>query len=151
MKKRIIYCIVITLLLFLNIGCNSNSKLKEKENITNNSKEVIDSMKITINNKEYKINLENNETTIKLIKLLPLELEMYELNGNEKYANLDNNLPTNASNSKEINAGDVMLYGNNCLVIFYKSFKTSYTYTKIGHIDNLPNLGNDNIIVKIEK
>ena len=138
-------------LLFLNIGCNSNSKLKEKENITNNSKEVIDSMKITINNKEYKINLENNETTIKLIKLLPLELEMYELNGNEKYANLDNNLPTNASNSKEINAGDVMLYGNNCLVIFYKSFKTSYTYTKIGHIDNLPNLGNDNIIVKIEK
>ena len=44
-----------------------------------------------------------------------------------------------------------MLYGNNCLVIFYKSFDTSYSYTKIGHIDNLEDLGTGNIIVKLEK
>lgn len=35
--------------------------------------------------------------------------------------------------------------------IFYKSFETSYNYTKIGHIDNLPVLGNNNIIVIFEK
>ena len=40
-----------------------------------------------------------------------------------------------------------MIYGNDCLVIFYKSFTSSYSYTKIGHIDNLPDLGNDNVLV----
>ena len=76
---------------------------------------------------------------------------MNELNGNEKYVYLNNSLPTNSYNPKRINSGDIMLYGNNCLVIFYESFDTSYSYTRIGHIDNLPDLGNENIIVKFEK
>ncbi|MBR6948703.1 MAG: hypothetical protein IKH54_00780 [Bacilli bacterium] len=37
------------------------------------------------------------------------------------------------------------------LIIFYKSFDTSYSYTKIGHINNLPDLGNENISIRIEK
>ena len=44
-----------------------------------------------------------------------------------------------------------MLYGSNCLVIFYKSFDTSYSYTKIGHIENLPDLGDGNINVEMKK
>lgn len=40
-----------------------------------------------------------------------------------------------------------MIYGNDCLVIFYKSFTSSYSYTKIGHIDNLSDLGNDSVSV----
>ena len=73
---------------------------------------------------------------------------MNELNGNEKYIYIDFTLPVNTTKTKQINAGDIMLYGNNCLVIFYKTFNTSYSYTKIGHIDNLPNLSSDNITVK---
>ena len=111
----------------------------------------VSTMKAIINNKEYVIKLENNETVNSLIKLLPMEITMNELNGNEKYIYLDNTLPTNSYNPNRINAGDVMLYGNNCLVIFYKSFDTSYSYTKIGHIDNLEDLGTGNIIVKLEK
>ena len=76
---------------------------------------------------------------------------MRELNGNEKYIYLDTTLPTNSSNPKRINVGDVMLYGDNCLVIFYKSFDTPYSYTKIGHIDNLENLGKGSIKVKISE
>ena len=83
--------------------------------------------------------------------MLPHELNMEELNGNEKYVYLNTSLPTNPYNPKKINTGDVMLYGNNCLVIFYKSFETSYSYTKIGHIDNLPNLGNESIKIIFEK
>ena len=64
---------------------------------------------------------------------------------------MDNSLPTNSTNPKHIKSGDIMLYGNNCLVIFYKSFDTNYSYTKIGHIDNLPDLGIDNITVKFER
>ena len=76
---------------------------------------------------------------------------MSELNGNEKYVYMRNSLTTNSLYPKHIEIGDVMLFGDNCLVIFYKSFDTSYSYTKIGHIENLDNLGNDNIIVKFEK
>ena len=108
-------------------------------------------MNITINNEVYQIELEDNETTKSFLNILPKELNMNELNGNEKYAYLDNTLPTNSYNPKHINKGDIMLYGNNCLVIFYKSFDTSYSYTKIGHINNLPDLDNNNILVKIEK
>ena len=113
--------------------------------------EVISSVKILIDNNEYNIELENNETARDLVNILPLEFNMNELNGNEKYIYLDNKLKSNATNPKRINAGDVMLYGDDCLVIFYKSFDTSYSYTKIGHINNLPDLGSGSISVKIEK
>ena len=108
-------------------------------------------MKFIINNKEYSVQLENNKTVDELINLLPLNLDFSELNGNEKYVYLNNVLPTKSSNPGRVNKGDIMLYGNNCLVLFYESFDTTYSYTKIGHISNLPSLGNDNIFIKIEK
>ena len=50
------------------------------------------------------------------------------------YKYLDTTLPTNASCPGTIHAGDILLYGNNCVVVFYKTFNTSYSYTKIGKI-----------------
>lgn len=158
--KKIIYYLLILILLFITIGCNSK---KENNSINNNQednikndkssdiKKEINTMKVIINKKEYIINLEDNETVKSFISSLPQELNMNELNGNEKYIYLDKSLPTNSENIKRIKAGDVMLYGSNCLVIFYKSFNTSYSYTKIGHIDNLPDLGDGNIKVTFEK
>lgn len=106
---------------------------------------------IIIDGNTYLAKLENNDTVNSFIKLLPKEFNMNELNGNEKYIYLDTTLPSNPTNVKHINKGDMMLYGDNCIVIFYKSFDTNYSYTKIGHIDNLDDLGKDNIIVKIER
>ena len=158
--KKIVYGLLIIICLFIVVGCNSkkdetnnqnnSTNQQESNNKSNNSNEVIKSVKAIINGKEYKIDLEDNETVNSFVGLLPQELNMRELNGNEKYIYLDTTLPTNSSNPKRINAGDVMLYGDNCLIIFYKSFDTSYSYTKIGHIDNLPNLGNDSISVGFE-
>ena len=104
---------------------------------------------VNLNGQKLKINLEDNSTTSALIKLLPLSLSMNDLNDNEKYAYLDESLPTNTFSPKHIESGDVMLYGDNCLVIFYKSFSTNYDYTKIGHIDNLPNLGDGEVSISI--
>ena len=161
MKKRILVGILIIISILMVTGCNSknnDNEMKNNENIKtdinkkdNNLKEVISSVKATINGKQYTIQLEDNETAKGFANLLPQEFNMRELNGNEKYIYLDTTLQTNSSNPKHINSGDIMLYGNNCLVIFYKSFDTSYSYTKIGHIDNLDDLGNDNIKVKFEK
>lgn len=150
MKNKKLY-IIITILILIITGCDSNLYKQRNNNENIKSNEVIKSVKIIIDNKEYKINLENNKTSEEFINILPQELKMNELNGNEKYVYLDKSLSTNSYNPKHINAGDVMLYGDNCLVIFYKSFDTSYSYTKIGYIENLPNLGNDFIEVKIEK
>lgn len=118
--------------------------------------ETIDTMKlkITINNKVFTATLQNNATAKAFKKLLPLSLNMAELNNNEKYAEIPNSLPTNATNPSTIQNGDLMLYGNNVLVLFYKTFSTSYSYTKIGKIDNpdgLQNaLGSDNATIKFE-
>lgn len=98
---------------------------------------------LSINGKEYNIVFENNQTVNELLSHFPLTLSMSELNGNEYYEYLDFNLKTNSESVKKIKAGDVMLYGDNCLVIFYKSFNTSYSYTKIGHINNIENLQKD--------
>ena len=130
---------------------SSTSTDEEIDGFVNSNIEVINSVKIVINNNEYTINLEDNETVKSFIKLLPTELTMSELNGNEKYIYLDSSFPIDPYKPGHIEQGDVMLFDNSCLVIFYKSFDTSYNYTKIGHIDNLPDLGSDNIIVKFEK
>ena len=122
-----------------------NNEIKESEEVLENK------IKVTINNKTYNSTLENNETTKQFEDMLPQEFNMSELNGNEKYVYLNNTLPTNSYNPGRIEAGDIMLYGNNCLVVFYKSFNTSYSYTKIGHIENIEDLENKNITIKFEK
>ena len=61
---------------------------------------------------------------------------MQELNGNEKFAQLPNDLPTHPSKPGMIQTGDLMLYGSTTLVLFYQTFPTSYSYTKLGRIDN---------------
>lgn len=133
-KKLLLIIIVITL--FHIVGCSKTNKQEDMKEI-----------KAIINDIEYNINLEENETTKEFIKMLPKEYNMNELNGNEKYTYLDNPLPTDSQNPNKINKGDIMLFGDNCLVIFYKTFNTNYSYTKIGHIDNLPDLDESNIKV----
>lgn len=95
---------------------------------------------VTINGKTFTATLAENETAEAFTALLPMTLNMTELNGNEKYNYLDSNLPTDASNPETINTGDIMLYGSNCIVLFYKTFNTSYRYTRIGHIDDVEGL-----------
>ncbi|HZR03499.1 MAG TPA: cyclophilin-like fold protein, partial [Burkholderiales bacterium] len=67
-------------------------------------------------------------------QLLPQALDMSELNGNEKYARLPRSLPTNAVRPGTIHRGDVLLYGRDALVVFYETFESNYSYTRIGRI-----------------
>ena len=97
-------------------------------------------MKIQINQQTFDVMLEDNDTAKALVEFLPLTIKMNELNGNEKYFCLSKSLPSKPQKIGQIKAGDVMLYGNDCLVVFYKSFSSGYAYTKIGHIENVENL-----------
>lgn len=139
--KKILYILFLLIISITIVGCSDNKTVEK----------VSDTVKVFINDKEYKLNLYDNETSSSLVKLFPIEVTMKTLNENEVYVYLDEKLPTNSSNPKTIHSGDVMLYGDNCLVIFYKTFNTSYSYTKIGHIDNLPIINDDTVKVRIEK
>lgn len=93
-------------------------------------------VKIKVGNKSFNGVFYDNDTANELLKSMPMKLKMSELNGNEKYRYLSKDFPTNEKRVKRIKAGDIMLYGSDCLVVFYKSFNTSYKYTKVGRITN---------------
>jgi len=108
-------------------------------------------LKITIGTNTYTATLFNNATVTVFKTRLPMTVNMRDLNSNEKYFDLPNNLPANATNPGTIQTGDLMLYGSNTLVLFYKSFSTSYNYTQMGRIDDasglIAALGSGNVTV----
>lgn len=109
-------------------------------NNNNNTSPTASKMKIKIGNSTFTATLYDNASAAAFNSMLPLKVNMAELNGNEKHVDLSVNLPTNASNPGTIQTGDLMLYGSNTLVLFYKTFSTSYSYTRLGRIDDVKEL-----------
>ena len=119
-----------------NNGSNNNGNSTGDNGDNNDDPPVSNNLKITIGAVSFSATLENNETAKALKRLLPMTVDMSELNGNEKYYYLSNGLPTAPSNPGTIRMGDLMLYGSTCVVLFYETFSTSYTYTRLGRITN---------------
>ena len=93
-------------------------------------------MWISVGQQRFGISLEDTPTTRELVARLPLSLNMADLHSNEKYATLQPSLPTQAYRPGTVHNGDLLLYGADTLVIFYKTFASSYSYTRVGRIDN---------------
>jgi hypothetical protein len=134
-------------------SCSKNTSAAEKSS-NNNTNPAGSKMKIKIGSKIFSATLYDNQTATAFKAMLPLTVDMVELNGNEKYVDLPESLPTNASNPGTIRNGDLMLYGSSTLVLFYKTFATSYNYTKLGRIDDVNGLvaalGSGNVTVTFE-
>lgn len=113
-----------------------------------------ETMHMKIGDKEYSVVLNDNNTTKALRELLPMTVTMAEFNGNEKYYLLHNSLPSRPEHIGQIKSGDIMLFGDDSLVVFYKDFKTTYSYTRIGHIENAADLeqtlGRGSVIITFE-
>ena len=97
-----------------------------------------DDMDLTItvsaNGSSWDATLADTDAARAFADRLPLTLTMDELNGNEKYHYLAHALPGEAQAVGGIHAGDLMLYGDDCVVLFYESFRTPYAYTRLGRV-----------------
>ncbi len=137
-------------------GDKEESELQPEDG--NNDDEIFEEsnvMKVNINGVIFTAEIAENATAKAFYSMLPLELEMLELNGNEKYCYLNESLPAEAENPRTINCGDIMLFGSSCVVVFYKTFSTSYSYTRLGRITNANELaeavGNGSVQVIFSK
>lgn len=97
-------------------------------------------MKIRVGSITLTATLQDNETARAFKEMLPLGLTMADLHANEKHTELPRALPASASNPAKNHAGDLMLYGSRTLVLFYETFSTSYSYTRIGKVVDVSGL-----------
>lgn len=140
-KTKVMKGLLILVFLALSlISCGSCSNNTPTSTSNNNTNPPAGKMKIRIGNSTFTATLFDNPTAAAFKSLLPMTVNMVELNGNEKYLDLSRKLTTNASNPGTIQTGDLMLYGSSTLVLFYKTFSTSYSYTRLGRIDDVKGL-----------
>jgi hypothetical protein len=124
MKYLVVIMLSVASLFGSSFGCNKDhSSVADNTNIydkgsspTDNSKG--NKMKIKIGSNTFNATLFDNATANAFKAMLPLTLNMDELNGNEKKYDFSNTLPTNSANPKTINSGDLMIWGENTLVLF---------------------------------
>ena len=109
---------------------------------------------VRVGDYSFSVTLEDNATARAFTALLPMTVTMNEMNGNEKYHYLSENLPTDSYRPGTIRNGDLMLYGSSCVVLFYETFSSSYSYTHIGRLDKPSGLasvlGRGNVNVTFE-
>lgn len=129
-----ILLVLISLLLFPS--CKKEDSSIEVELPTNTDV----SIRMVVGSTTFTVSLYDNSTAKAFLAMLPLTINMGEMNGNEKYCDLPNSLPTASIRPGTIRKGDLMLYGSRTVVLFYEAFPTSYSYTRIGQIDNITGL-----------
>nr|WP_320058014.1 cyclophilin-like fold protein [uncultured Bacteroides sp.] len=93
-------------------------------------------LQITVEDKEFSATLNDSDAARELIKMLPMTVTMSEHNGNEKYYNLPKKLPGRAANPGIIKVGELMVWSSDTLVLFYAGNFTSYSYIRLGRVDN---------------
>ncbi len=144
MKKLMIVIIFV----FCLMGCHQKERVNQEEDKNME-------MNLVVQDQNYEVELYDNETVQALLEMLPMTITMNELNGNEKYAYFTETFPTDSQSIGMIHVGDLMLFGDNCLVLFYEEFQTSYQYTPIGKVINTDylkeNLGETDVQVIFNK
>src|SRR5436853_5762103 len=135
-------CLIVMMLSLLSIssssvGCarqNSRimSNVNRESNVGNSANTQKErKMKIRIGSKTFDATLFDNETAAAFKALLPLTVDMEELNGNEKKYDLSKLLPTNSFKPNTINRGDLLFWEVRTWWLFYKNFRSSNSKTSL--------------------
>lgn len=123
------------------------SKVEDAEN-----EEVAATMKLKIDGVEVPVTWEENDSVSELTDLKPITIEMSKYGGFEQVGPIGKSI---TSNDKKITTsyGDIVLYADDQIVVFYGS--NTWEYTKLGHIDMTKEeltdlLGNKNVTIVLE-
>lgn len=131
MGKAIISRLLVMTLALLVMSCAGDevqAQTVKEENMT-------EKMYITIGNQTLPVTLVKNDATEALMATLaanPITYEADDYGGFEKVGALGMSLPT-SNQQLTTQAGDVILYSGNQIVLFYGS--NSWSYTRLGRIE----------------
>lgn len=122
MKKRMTFAFILIISIFFTVNA------QEKEMTMNAS--------VSIGTKSYSVTAEDNDAAKAFFGRLPISITMNEWAGNsEYYARLSEKINTDGIKSPSVfETGDIAIYNNISLVIFYADTKNAAGYAKIGHI-----------------
>ena len=131
MGKSIIIRLLVIALALLVMSCGGD----EAQAQTIKEEDMTEKMYITIGNQTLPVTLVKNNATEALMAALaanPITYEADDHGGFEKVGALGISLPTN-NQQLTTQAGDVILYSGNQIVLFYGS--NSWSYTRLGRIE----------------
>ena len=96
---------------------------------------------VTVNGAPFTATIEDTDAGKALLARLPLSLTMDELHGNEKYCYTGESFGGEQHVPETIEAGDLMVFGSDCLVLFYETFANGgWSYARVGKIDDVTGL-----------
>ena len=121
----------------------------EQENETERVTDI--KINVKVENHTFQANVESNSAVDAFVDMMresPITIRMSDYGGFEKVGDLGTELPT-SNRQTTTQAGDIVLYQGNQIVIFYGS--NSWSYTRLGHVDDLDGweeaLGNEDVTV----
>ena len=93
---------------------------------------------IQIGNKNFTAALYDNESARTIVEEMPFTVKMNDFANQEKVINLSFTLPSARTETPAtIKAGEIYLWSDNNLVLFYTTFSNSYSYVPVGYITDV--------------
>lgn len=128
----------VLLLLGFPALCQGHSQVGHDTNAADPSKKAMKEtrIKVRIGAKTFTATLADTPAASAFKAMLPLSLNMSDLHGNEKVSHLPSPLPSNDTNPGTLETGDLMLWNSKSVVLFYQTFSTPYSYTRLGRIES---------------
>ena len=132
--KTMITKLLAMLMILTTLASLSMGAFAEEANMT--------AVDITIGDKVFQAQFFDNETAQAFLDQMPMTLEMSDLHRNEKFHDLPENLPVASTEQPDrMQAGEIMLWSGNTIVLFYESFSNSFGgYVKLGRIEDVTGL-----------
>ena len=94
-------------------------------------------IQVLVNDTPFTATIEDTAAGQELLARLPLTLSMEELHGNEQYCYTGESFGGETFVPGTIEAGDLMVFGSDCLVLFYETFSNGgWSYARVGKVDD---------------